>query len=138
VLDVVRRPTRLLGDALSPGMPGDGGFDDWLKLDVQQKLNYMDRHRPQPLLWGPSLLENHPPLYDVVGNVAKEGYSWREDDVTSLGKNKILRLKWHRQRLEFDFSDLYHFGSITQGMGGWVAGGETWIQQLLKQLHEDV
>lgn len=138
VLDAVRLEGRLAGDVLSPGMPGDGGFDDWLQLDVQQKLNYMDRHRPQPLLWGPSLLENHPPLYDVVGNVAKEGYSWREDDVTSLGKNKILRLKWHRQRLEFDFSDLYHFGSITQGMGGWVAGGETWIQQLLKQLNEDV
>ena len=65
-----------------------------------------------------------------------QGYVWRTDDVGSLGHNRILRMKWHGIQVELDFTDLFQFARITDGMGGWVQGGETWLPKMLSQMKE--
>ena len=142
VLQKMRRPgmKNLRGDAYSSGVPGDGGYSAWLTQDIDAKIVYMEKHQPRPVRVGRSADENHPPLYDLFGNVSSYGgYAWFETKATSaFGANRTLRLSWHSNiaALEKDYSDLYHFAVLTAGMRGWLQGGETWLQQLETKLPE--
>jgi hypothetical protein len=142
VLENMRLPDHLMGDNLSFGVPGDGGYSDWLTQNIDAKVAYMEKHRPRPVGVGPSALENHPPLYDPSGNVSKKGYVWYEFELEKLGKNKVLRLSWHGNKKDFDYTENYNVGLLMDGLllsnlrGGWLPGRETWVQALHTQLPE--
>jgi hypothetical protein len=135
-LEQARYADALAGDGFSYSVPGDGGFNDWLAQDIAAKITFMEKHRPRPVAVGPSTTENHPPLYETSGKVSKQGYVWFSNEVTKLGKNRVIRLSWHGNKMDFDYSDLYQFSLISQGLGGWWDGGETWLPELEKHLKE--
>jgi hypothetical protein len=136
VLDAATLANGLVGDDLAPSSPGDGNFANWLTLDINDKIAFMQKHQPLPVGVGSTVLENHPPLYDANAKVATAGYTWNKHK-TSLNLDRVLHLRWHGNHIAHDFSDVYHFGLITEGVVGWLAGGETEVQKLPIQLKEE-
>lgn len=96
----------------------DPDFATRVQTTVAEKVAYMKKHSPIPLKVGTTHAENHPVLFAEQNGVALipggTAYRWF-DTMSSLGADRTLRLRWHGNVIEKDFSDLWQFERNIRG-----------------------
>lgn len=130
---------QLAWDGLAPGFAAEGKtLRERLSVDIPGKLNYLKKHKPEPLAQGNKFLENHPPLYNDNGSLNKAGNVYTVND--DWWVYETLHLSWHglkKAKLN-DFTSYYYLALYTQAVSseGWLEKPERSLLDLANQLHK--